>query len=153
MTVNKESSVLCLACLSFSYVNIKLLLWPHTFPGDRDFYTFRCMYWGIKRNIIWWNKTCTDFFQFSLFWRWGDYYFKKKGGGGSNLRALRCKHLKPKNRKHHMKLFLMTFVEIPKQHNYIWIALRHLSNSQISNTPSLDHCLQILDWGSQERET
>lgn len=30
------------------------------------------------------------------------------------------------------------------------IALLHPLNSQISNTPSLDHCLQILHWGSQE---
>lgn len=96
-------------------------------------------------------KLAPIFFSFHFFGGGGIIILKKRGG--SNLRALRCKHLKPKNRKHHMKLFLMTFVEIPKQHNYIWIALRHSSNSQISNTPSLDHCLQILDWGSQERET
>lgn len=63
-------------------------------------------------------KLAPIFFQFSFFWRWGGYYFKKKRGGG-NLRALRCKHLKPENRKHYMKLFLMTFVEIPKQHNHV----------------------------------
>lgn len=64
-------------------------------------------------------KLAPIFFQFSFFWRWGGgLLFFLKRGGGCNLRALRCKHLKPENRKHYMKLFLMTFVEIPKQHNH-----------------------------------